>query len=187
MNNIKNQKGFSLIELMIAVAIIGILAAIAIPNYQKFQRKSRQSDAKSQLSGIYQANKIYIGDYGQYTASFRAMNYSPDGRIQYDCGWPGAIGIQVPRDAAQRPALPNVGISTSVGWCNGGPGAGTECTDGTTDITGATPPIVGAAAPAVGPPATFTAACAGEIGGAQPDQWTIDQAKTTLNTQDGVN
>jgi len=50
---LKGKKGFTLIELMIVVAIIGILAAIAIPNFLKFQAKSKQSEAKSNLGAIF--------------------------------------------------------------------------------------------------------------------------------------
>jgi type IV pilus assembly protein PilA len=49
---LKSQKGFTLIELMIVVAIIGILAAIAIPNFLTYQLKSRQSEAKVNLGAI---------------------------------------------------------------------------------------------------------------------------------------
>ena len=49
----KGKKGFTLIELMIVVAIIGILAAIAIPNFLQFQAKSKQSEAKSNLGAIF--------------------------------------------------------------------------------------------------------------------------------------
>ena len=54
-------RGFTLIELMIVVAIIGILAAIAIPNFVKFQCRSKRSEAKTNLKGLYVAMESYRG------------------------------------------------------------------------------------------------------------------------------
>ena len=48
---LKTQAGFSLIELMIVVAIIGILASIAVPNFQKFQRRAKQTEGKGKNEG----------------------------------------------------------------------------------------------------------------------------------------
>ena len=63
---VKGQKGFTLIELMIVVAIIGILAAIAIPNFLRYQAKSRQSEAKTNLSAIFVSETAYFGEQGRY-------------------------------------------------------------------------------------------------------------------------
>ncbi len=55
-----NKKGFTLIELMIVVAIIGILAAIAIPQFSSYRTKSYNTKAKTELRGAYTACQVYF-------------------------------------------------------------------------------------------------------------------------------
>jgi len=69
MNRNKSTKGFTLIELMIVVAIIGILAAIAIPNFLRFQLKSKSSEGKVNLAAIRTAEESYYAEYGLYIAA----------------------------------------------------------------------------------------------------------------------
>ncbi len=60
------KKGFTLIELMIVVAIIGILAAIAVPKFADLIQKSKESSAKGSLGGIRSAITIYYSDTEGY-------------------------------------------------------------------------------------------------------------------------
>ena len=75
LKQIKGQKGFTLIELMIVVAIIGILAAIAIPNFLRYQAKSRQSEAKTNLGAIFVAETAYLSEQSRY-GSFNEIGYA---------------------------------------------------------------------------------------------------------------
>ena len=66
--NRNNESGFTLIELMIVVAIIGILAAIAIPNFLRFQLKSKSSEGKVNIAAIRTAEESYLAEFGTYVA-----------------------------------------------------------------------------------------------------------------------
>ncbi len=76
------RKGFTLVELMIVVAIIGILAAIAIPNFIKFQAKSKQSEAKTNLKAVFTAEKSYFAERDSY-ATFTGAGFVPERGNRY--------------------------------------------------------------------------------------------------------
>ncbi|WP_319004934.1 type IV pilin protein [Microbulbifer aggregans] len=65
----KKQRGFTLIELMIVVAVIGVLAGIAIPSYQEHVKKARRADAQGALMGLAQAMEKHFTVNGTYVGA----------------------------------------------------------------------------------------------------------------------
>ena len=72
----KRFHGFSLMEVMIVVVIIGILAALAYPNLEKYLKRARQTEAKTNLSAIYTAQKIYFTLHKSYTKDINELDLS---------------------------------------------------------------------------------------------------------------
>ena len=63
---IKNEDGFSLVELMVVVAIIGVLAGLAVPRFRTFQAKARQVEAVTALKTMYTLQESYYGENEVY-------------------------------------------------------------------------------------------------------------------------
>jgi len=88
-STMRNRKGFTLIELMIAVVIIGILAALAIPRFMSATTKAKQSEAKGILKQIYTMQRTYFQQEDVYLAA--ADNA--------DANW-ATLGVEISTEAA---------------------------------------------------------------------------------------
>jgi len=79
----RREAGFTIIELMIVVSIIGILASIAIPKYQDYVAKTKMAEAGEILSAVYTNEILYQSEYGVYGNSEAVIGLTMDGRRYY--------------------------------------------------------------------------------------------------------
>jgi type IV pilus assembly protein PilA len=105
-SNLRKREGFTLIELMIVVAIIGILAAIAIPNFLRFQLRAKAGEGKVNLAAIRTAEEGFFAEFSTYVnasalsprteatldvqkmvwtdnGGFDQMGWGPEGNVYY--------------------------------------------------------------------------------------------------------
>ena len=110
MRRTRSNQGFTLTELVIAVGMIGVLAAIAIPNFMTYQARARRGEAYANLGAIAKAQKAYFAENGIYFEApphpnaggsgenlgtethgwdaaadndFKALGWKPEGRVRY--------------------------------------------------------------------------------------------------------
>ena len=83
--------GFTLIELMIVVVIVGVLAAIAYPSYQQYARESKRADAHAALLRIATLEEKFFSNNNTYTTSTTALGYAANPAASNDGYW--AISI----------------------------------------------------------------------------------------------
>lgn len=88
--SIAKRVGFTLIELMIVVAIIAFLSMVAMPSFMRFLSKAKRAEAYMNLSALYTAQKAFHAEYGKYASVLQgtaeSLGWKPEGNFYYTYG-----------------------------------------------------------------------------------------------------
>ena len=174
-----NKKGFTLIELMVVVGIIGVIALIAVPNFARFQGKAKQANAKTELASMYGMQKAFFTEFGQYHDNLWLIGYTPDGYPS--TGSPACPTTAEPAGGGptryyKSGSLPSTAMAAvaGVGMTCAGIHA-YSATAGSHTLTGATVTAT-----------TFTLMSKGTITTGLTDVWTINESKALVNNTMGL-
>lgn len=185
-----NKKGFTIVELLIVVSIIGVLATVGIPTFKKMVQKAKRAEAKTVLAGIFTAESAFQAEYGTYGNRLSKIGFEMSAGVQsYTSGFPSAT-------CATNVILPAKGTppgnyldSIYSSYYNEATEAHTslvvaegsrkpeKCEEGIVGTDGNT--YLATASGVISPSALVTDL-------AQIDRWTMNQKKELKNTNDGV-
>jgi len=185
----KRNSGFSLVELMISVAIVGMLASMAVPSFQRARGKAMQTEGRTVLSQAFTAEKIYKQEYNRYTSEFDQLSLNYNGPMHYNLGF----AIYMPDTTAGAPPHPAGGHCCSnacdiwhtipnypVGTCNAG---FTAQVTWTCNMPWGNPNFSSSGIS----PTTFDLQVVGRINGKGVDDiWELDDHKSLTNPQSGL-
>ncbi|HUI90748.1 MAG TPA: prepilin-type N-terminal cleavage/methylation domain-containing protein [Chitinivibrionales bacterium] len=116
MKNILNKtKGFTLVELMVVIVIVGILAAVAIPKFLDASQKAKASEFPTQLTAIYTGQLAYNAEKGQYVTQFAFLRDSAGVDVPSSSRW----FIYTMTNATATTFTGTATVNTAFGSCTG--------------------------------------------------------------------
>jgi type IV pilus assembly protein PilA len=102
----QTSKGFTLIELMVVIAIVAILSAIATARFASSQARSKQSEAMTNLRAMFAAEKAFSAEKGRYSVFTGEIGFSPERNNRY-AYWVGSAGTMESRTGTTIGSAPN--------------------------------------------------------------------------------
>jgi len=182
--NLQEAKGFTLVELMVVVAIVGVLSAVAIPNFKTYQAKAKTTEAKLQLGAIYTAENAFFSEFDNYATCLSVMGFAPSGSSAdryYSIGF--QTGQQLLGPAGSNCDTAALAAGGNVSNFEGRKNYPTTGAGNAASFLGAIPSVIGASD-------VFQAGAIGVVSPSNKvigdaDSWSINQDKFVAHEQTG--
>jgi prepilin-type N-terminal cleavage/methylation domain-containing protein len=172
-----NDRGFSLVEVMITVAIVGVLAAIAVPKYQKSVSIQKANEAKGNLVSLVASEKTFWAEFNSVSARLDEVGWHPSGSQSYGYGFtgdfigPNTLPVYKAADTACYDTVANdttCAAGFTAKWQNAGSAKNNF------------------SSPSFPVGAGWHAYARANLGGAADDEWKIDSLDNLVNTSNGM-